>query len=77
MAVIETLAVQVYIQHVGGSRAPCGWILIISLDLKPNRLVYFTSPFVFMYVFIYFKCHVLPSCPFHSHFPYAALHASA
>lgn len=30
MAVIETLAVRVYIQHVGGSRAPCGWIFITS-----------------------------------------------
>lgn len=32
MAVIETLAVRVCIQHVGGSCAPCGWILITSLD---------------------------------------------
>lgn len=39
MAVIETLAVRVYIQHVGGSRALCGRVLITSLDHEPQQLV--------------------------------------
>ena len=72
MAVIETLAVRVYIQHVGGSCAPCGWILIISHDRTPKQLVCTSlSLFVFLFVlfcsiFSFSPCflrHVLHACP--------------
>lgn len=59
MAVIETLAVRVYIQHVGGSRAPCGRILIISLDHKPKQLVCTSLPLL---VFVFWCFLVI--CPF-------------
>lgn len=53
MAVIETLAVRVYIQHVGGSCAPCGRILIISHDRTPKQLVCTSlSLFVFFWFFL-------------------------
>ena len=72
MAVIETLAVRVYIQHVGGSCAPCGRILIISHDRTPKQLVCTSlSLFVFLFVlfcsiFSFSPCflrHVLHACP--------------
>lgn len=68
MAVIETLAVRVYIQHVGGSCAPCGRILIISHDRTPKQLVCTSlSLFVFFVFFINtFRCflpRVLHACP--------------
>lgn len=53
MAVIETLAVRVYIQHVGGSRAPCGRVLIISLDHKSKQLVCTSLPFFVFTAFLY------------------------
>ena len=53
MAVIETLAVRVYIQHVGGSCAPCGRILIISHDRTPKQLVC-TSLSLFVFLFVLF-----------------------
>lgn len=63
MAVIETLAVRVYIQHVGGSRAPCGWILIISLDHKQ------------LHFFSLFSCSPV-STPSQFHFPLACVFGS-
>lgn len=53
MAVIETLAVRVYIQHVGGSRAPCGRVLIISLDHKSKLLLCTSLPFFVFTVFLH------------------------
>lgn len=47
IAVIETLAVRVYIQHVGGLCAPRGLTLITSLDHKPKQLVYTSLPIFF------------------------------
>lgn len=63
MAVIETLAVRVYIQHVGGSCAPCGRILIISHDRTPKQLVCTSlSLFVFFCFFYWYFSLFSSSC---------------
>lgn len=63
MAVIETLAVGVYIQLVGGLRVPGGRVLIKSPDHKLNKLVCASSPVSLFYIpgvclfsIIFFAC---------------------